>query len=210
MRSTKLRKAVLPLMAVVLLLMRIDFAVAETPVICPGTLPAHDPSYVYTTWQPQTFRLPRWMLPEGDEIPFQPLSFTRNVFITPQPAMGGAWYTPTPAAERDWDQKRWRWEGQGGTGVNALGPGVRYTCDEELVVVGPTMWRVRTIEPTGDLRGYAFPLNPFESGSSTREGGGGSEGDGMVCYEYFEWWYDWNGAYHEEVLYSWCEPIWET
>ena len=62
---------------------------------------------------------------------------------------------------------------------------------------------------TGTIWGYAVvdDRGPDGSGTRTTPGGGG---EGGICYEYYEWWLDSFGHYREEVLYTWCEPEYQT
>lgn len=163
----------------------------EGPVLCPLNLPGG-------TWSfsPITFYVPRWMLPEGDEIPFHVTSLTYTSQIQPV-MLGQGWYVPSPTTKQH-ENVTWTWQ------ANAGPPGVLYTCREAQWLWGAIV--IRTATWAGQIWGHAFPSSLPPAGSGTRPGGGGEQ----ICWEYFEYWYDAHGTYHEEVLATWCENPAET
>ncbi|MEO7363058.1 MAG: hypothetical protein ABI120_22180 [Gemmatimonadaceae bacterium] len=164
------------------------------PILCPLELPTGN-----WTWDVSEnyVWVPKYNLPAGDEVKFGVSSLYITTAI--QPVMiGFGWYRTLPATATA-DGLNWIWDGPGGGG------GVLYTCREEWLFYG--LFGRNNAKFTGQVWGYAVVdgANPRTTG--TRSGGGG---EGETCYEIFEWWIDLNGHYHEEVLYQWCEPEWET
>ena len=138
------------------------------------------------------------MLPEGDEIPFTVTSLSYTNQIQPVP-LGQGWYRPSPTTTQH-ENVTWTWQANSGP------PGVLYTCRETHWFWGQIV--VRTATWAGQIWGHAFPSAFPPPGSGTRPSGGGEED--QICFEYFEYWYDAFGTYHEEVLATWCESLPET
>jgi len=167
---------------------------AELPRMCPAALP--NPN-----WNPwdfgQTHYVPKSGMDAGDEIRFRVTSWTWTNDIQAV-TVGFGWYKPDQDEATDMTGRRWVWRGEAPTRPG----GLYFRCEELRWWWGrvAAYWATNT----GRIYGYAYPpeLNTDPKGS-TRPAGGG-EGD-EVCYEYYEWWYDAWGTYHEDVLDYWCE-----
>lgn len=114
--------------------------------------------------------------------------------------VGYGWYYPS-VTQKNYQGVDWDWTSD----APAQGPGVYVSC-----VKVPTFFGLSSINVaayTGAFWGLAFPVISNLPGTGTRRTG--SEGD-ETCWEYYEYWYDQNGTYHENVLESWCETDAET
>jgi hypothetical protein len=159
------------------------------PVPCPARMPGGT-----WLWIPRTFHVPKFGLPAGDEVPFTVTSVTK----LSEPFLGMAWYKPSPTTTTH-QQVPWSWEAMTGD------PAVLYGCYEVHWLFGLFIESLATWQ--GELIGHAWNPNfPSGGGSGTRPAGGSIAGE-VICFEYFEYWYDQFGTYHEQVLAVWCEQI---
>ena len=169
----------------------------EFPIDCPPKLPYYGPEWensIHTF--PHTFHVPKYV-DEDEPVPF---SVPELTITSSTSSSGKAWYRPTQRAfytPPDNGQRYVWWH-------HSPAEGPQYECQRYWIFP----YAISVAQPTGVLRGWAVLVTPEDEGTDTRETGGGEEDE--ICYEYYEWWYDENGYYNEEVLYTWCEPMWET
>lgn len=210
-RFTVLSCAAVSLLAIGVLLLRVGSAHADdgpydaegngvpTRILCPSAFPSPG-------WAPArhyTKQVPKWNMPAGDAVPIFAAASTWNGRIQ-YVTVGFGWYDPDNIY-KTYQGVDYRWESD----APAQGAGIYVECYRV-----PTWFGLSSVNiawDTGTIWGHAFPIISLLNGTNTRNVGGGSgEGDTFTCYEYFEWWFDEYGNYHEAILDEWCEVDEET
>lgn len=166
---------------------------------CPANLPTP-----FGAWIPQTYLVDlegtEEELGEALYIPFIPYSLTKTAdwVIAGITVPGKADYKPDNIKSSPIAGIEYLWK-------NAR---VRYSCVSLIGTFPSGLWAIFSTSYSGT----AIPLEletVTESGSgSSNNGGGGSEGG--FCIEYFDWWYDALGHYHEDVTATQCFGEYET
>lgn len=153
----------------------------EGPIHCPMNLPTGK-----GTWQPLPHPIQK--SGGGGSVSFVPNAFTH---AAPFPGpLGHSWYIPNDGTIQEESGTLWLWSN----------PKAEFEC-EQIRISHTTYARFYT--PTFNDQGTAVEV--FQGTG----GGGGGEGQ-ENCYIAFYWWIDHNGTYHEQPIYSWCEPEWEV
>ena len=172
----------------------------EEPIFCPITVPNAQTSQ---TTLPETFELQKWSNDDGRFVPFFVSQLTLTTRIQAV-NIGEGWYTGVPRPTNDnFDGERWMWDGPGGVG------GAFARCSIQRYLFGLLVLRVVDWHHPLNLWGYAFPSYVSDTTRTARQSGGSAECDGIL-WEFFDYWYDVNGNYHEEITGDYCEPQYET